>query len=132
MRTLSGEFQIKDWQETTQSEGKDQTKRNLANVKLTYSGDLTGDSELQYLLHYHSASSTHSANSADFVGFENIDAGADGHISLRHSGKFISGVASSQFEVVSSSIDESLVGKKGQFTSGENGMATYMIELDDE
>jgi hypothetical protein len=36
MQTLSGQFQIKDWQETTQSEHEG-LKRSLANVKLEYS-----------------------------------------------------------------------------------------------
>jgi hypothetical protein len=51
MPTLTGQFQIKDWQETTQSEHKG-LKRNLANVELEYTGDIVGTSELQYLLSY--------------------------------------------------------------------------------
>lgn len=125
MKTITGQFQIKDWQETTQSENQSGTKRSLANVKLAYSGDLTGTSELQYLLHYQAD------GSAEFLGFETIDAGENGQINLRHLGTFVSGMATSQFEVIFSSMNDSLIGKKGQFTSGENGMATYMIGHDE-
>lgn len=52
MPVLTGQFQIKDWQETIQSESPHAGKRTLASVKLEYSGDIVGTSELQYLLCY--------------------------------------------------------------------------------
>lgn len=124
MLTLQGEFQIKDWQETTQSELPKGKKRTLANVQLEYSGDITGLSELQYLLNYKAD------GNAEFVGFENIDDTAKGQITLKHSGTFTAGVASSQFEVVDCSLDTGLIGQKGTFTSDENGVAAYTINLD--
>jgi hypothetical protein len=65
MHILTGQFQITDWQETTQSEHQG-TKRSLANVKLEYSGNIVGTSELQYLLSYQTD------GSAEFVGFESL------------------------------------------------------------
>ncbi|WP_339724169.1 DUF3224 domain-containing protein [uncultured Paraglaciecola sp.] len=125
MHTLTGQFQITDWQETTQSE-HDGLKRSLANVKLDYSGDLTGTSELQYLLSYQSD------GSADFVGFESLQVtinGDSGSLILRHIGRFVAGVAKSQFEVLQSTIKDKLIGSTGSFTSGENGQAQYSIEV---
>lgn len=125
MQTLTGQFQIKDWQETTQNENEG-LKRSLANVKLEYSGDIVGNSELQYLLSYQAD------GSADFVGFENINStvnDASGSMILRHLGRFVDGVASSQFEVIQSTFEDKLIGAKGDFTSGENGQAHYTIEL---
>jgi hypothetical protein len=125
MHTLTGQFQIKDWQETTQSEYK-VGKRSLANVKLDYTGHVTGSSELQYLLSYQAD------GSADFVGFESLQAsvnGTSGSLIIRHIGRFVAGVASSQFEVIQSTITDKLIGSKGHFTSGENGQAEYTIEV---
>lgn len=123
MQTLTGQFQIQDWQETTQSE-YELGKRNLAMVKLAYSGDVEGNSELQYLLSYQTD------GSADFVGFETIQASIKstiGSLVLKHTGRFEAGVASSQFEVVQSSLEDTPIGAKGSFTSGENGLAQYTI-----
>jgi hypothetical protein len=120
---LTGQFQIKDWQETIQSEHQG-LKRSLANVKLEYTGDIVGSSELQYLLSYQAN------GSAEFVGFESLTVkvkGVSGYLVLRHLGKFVDGVASSQFEVIQSSIEDKLIGSKGEFTSGENGLANYSI-----
>ncbi|GAC16990.1 hypothetical protein GARC_0008 [Paraglaciecola arctica BSs20135] len=125
MQNLTGQFQIKDWQETTQSE-YEEGKRSLAKVKLEYSGDIVGTSDLQYLLSYQAD------GSAEFVGFETIQASVNdisGYLILRHLGQFVNGVASSQFEIIQSSIDDNLIGLKGDFTSGENGVAGYTIHL---
>lgn len=123
MQTLTGHFQIKDWQEITQSE-YEATKRSLASVKLEYSGDIVGSSELQYLLSYQTD------GSAEFVGFETIQASIkdiSGDLILRHFGRFVDGVASSQFVVIHSSTIDKLIGSKGDFCSGENGQARYTI-----
>jgi len=128
MQTLTGQFQIKDWQETTQSENAG-LKRSLANVKLEYTGDIVGTSELQYLLNYQAD------GNAEFVGFESIQACVNGISSilvLRHLGRFVAGVASSQFEVIQSSIEDKLIGSIGDFRSGENGQANYTIEVSND
>jgi hypothetical protein len=123
MAILKGQFQIKDWQETTQSEYA-LGKRSLANVKLEYSGDIIGTSELQYLLNYQAD------GSADFIGFERLQAtinSQSGCLILRHLGRFVDGVASSQFSITHCDFDDKLLGLKGEFTSGENGLATYIL-----
>ncbi|MFT2092781.1 DUF3224 domain-containing protein [Paraglaciecola sp. 2405UD69-4] len=125
MPKLTGVFQINDWQETTKQQIDDKLKCNLASVKLTYTGDIKGTSELQYLLQYQQD------GSANFVGFETIDAELDdgsGLIVLRHLGQFKQGVASSEFEVIQSTLSVDLVGLKGKFESGENGQAEYVIQ----
>ena len=125
MHVLKGQFQIKDWQETTQSEHEG-TKRCLANVQLEYSGDIIGTGELQYLLSYQAD------GSAEFVGFETIQVsikGISGYLIIRHLGRLVGGIASSQFEVIKNSIEDKLIGANGDFTSGENRLANYTIYL---
>jgi hypothetical protein len=41
----------------------------------------------------------------------------------------VDGVASRQFVVIQSSIEDKLIGAKGDFTSGENGQAHFTVDL---
>lgn len=122
---LTGTFQITGWDETTEQTFENGAKQNIAQVKQTYTGDIEGNSELKYLMNYHTN------GNADFVGFEYIKGQVNDkacEITLKHDGIFESGVASSHFLIVQSTGNESLVGKTGQFTSGEAGKATYQID----
>ena len=48
-------------------------------------------------------------------------------LTLKHDGKFESGIASSKFTIVDSSHECSLIGKSGTFRSIEGGKAIYQI-----
>ena len=66
------------------------------------------------------------------MGFETIQASVkdnSGYLILRHIDRFVDGVASSQFEVIQSSIEDKLIGSNGDFTSGDNGQADYTLYL---
>lgn len=122
--TLNGTFQITGWDETTEQSFDNGAKQNVAKVKQTYSGDIQGSSEVKYLMNYHPD------GTADFVGFEYITGQIDdqqSEITLKHDGKFENGVASSDFIIVSCSSAPELIGKIGQFSSGEAGTANYKV-----
>lgn len=121
---LSGTFQITDWQEAVDKELSDGAKLSNAVVQQSYTGDLTGNSEVRYQLCYDAH------GDAIFVGFETLTLSGDAEPSilvLQHSGAFKNGEASSQFTVVASSADASLLGRSGSFTSTEGGKADYEI-----
>lgn len=125
---LSGIFQITGWDETAYIENDDGSKQTNAKITQNYQGDIEGKSELQYLMSYTSN------GSAIFIGLETIFCsinGKSGDFVIQHNGKFEAGVASSNFSIVPDSGRNELVGitGSGSFKSGENGQASYTIEI---
>lgn len=118
----NGEFQISDWQETTSIERENGGKVTVAQVKQQYEGAITGHSDVSYVMHYDKH------GDATFCGFEVITLNdINGQqLTLKHTGQFTGGKATSDFVVVHSDCD--LQSKKGSFVSTENGKAVYRIE----
>ena len=123
---LKGVFQITQWDETTYAEHDDGSKQTIANIKQTYSGDITGAAEIRYVMS-HQQDAT-----AVFTGLEELTVTTPeitGRIIFQHNGTFIAGVAHSQFTVIEGSGTQHLteyIGQ-GEFTSTENGQAEYVI-----
>ncbi|WP_372627869.1 DUF3224 domain-containing protein [Arsukibacterium sp.] len=127
---LNGTFQITGWDESPYLEDDDGTKQSHAKITQTYSGEIEGSSQLQYLMSYQIG------GSALFVGFETVSAsvnGKSGSFVVQHTGKFEAGVATSNFEIVPNSGKSGLSGisGKGFFKSGENGQANYEFTIND-
>ncbi|MCL1080139.1 DUF3224 domain-containing protein [Parashewanella spongiae] len=124
MTILNGTFQVTSWDEKTLSSSDDGSKLAQATVTQTYQGEIEGDSEVHYFLSYFPS------GSAEFVGYETITPSDNklAPILLRHTGEFINGVASSQFELLSSENEQAMAGI-GRFKSGDSGCAEYHIEL---
>lgn len=125
---LAGVFQITQWDENTHLEFKEGSKHNYAKIKQAYSGDIVGESNLQYIMNYMVN------GEATFNGFESINAtigNKTGRIVIEHRGKFVQGIASSNFNVISESCSDDFVHTTGNgtFTSTENGQAKYHFEL---
>jgi hypothetical protein len=121
---LKGRFQITNWQESVTTSFEQGAKLSKALVSQSYSGDITGSSELQYQLNYEST------GDASFNGFEFISGSLGDtpcQLTLKHDGTFEKGVAKSQFVIISSSTHAELLGLSGGFTSGEAGQASYLI-----
>ncbi len=121
---LKGRFQITNWQESVTTSFEQGAKLSKALVSQSYSGDITGSSELHYQLNYEST------GEACFNGFEFITGNlgdAPCQLTLKHDGTFEKGVAKSQFVIISSATHPELKGLSGSFTSGEAGQATYVI-----
>ncbi|MDR7121072.1 DUF3224 domain-containing protein [Rheinheimera soli] len=124
VKQLKGSFQITDWKESINKSFDDGAKLSKALVSQTYSGDITGSSEVQYQLSYETT------GDACFNGFEFIS-GTIGDtpckLTLKHDGTFEKGIAKSQFGIVSSATHPEWVGVTGFFTSTEGGQANYLI-----
>lgn len=121
---LKGEFHIQDWQEKTLKTLAPKSKINSATVKVRYTGDITGEGEVQYHLNYQ-----HDDN-ADFIGFEVIQGVINEQsvtLILKHDGSFKVGIASSKFIVVNSFPEQSYIGLKGEFNAKEGGLASYQL-----
>ena len=122
---LTGTFEITSWQESVEKELANGTKLSRANVRQSYTGSLSGESELTYQLCYDNS------GNADFVGFETISINTPNELEvivLQHNGCFNNGIATSKFTVVESSHDKTLIGYEGFFRSKENGQADYQIK----
>lgn len=120
---ITGQFQVKDWQESTTTELGNERKVTQAQVKQEYTGNLTGTSVVNYQMYY--CKSTESR----FNGIEVITGELEGEkveLILTHQGKFEAGVASSEFEVLDATTDK-LIGQKGKFKSGAERMAEFTI-----
>jgi hypothetical protein len=73
---LVGQFQITGWDEVPYKEQSDGCKQTHAKITQSYSGDIDGSSELQYVMLYSAK------GSAIFVGLENTSCtinGKSGH-----------------------------------------------------
>lgn len=125
-----GQFTIANWDETTLVERCDNVKTSHATIKQKYSGDIVGESEIEFLMSYQSKTQ------ARFTGFETFTGviqGKRGAITFQHSGTFENGVASSHFESVALSATGELASMaiSGSFRSGEAGVANYQCTLND-
>lgn len=122
---LKGTFQITEWQESVTQSFDHGAKLSKALVNQSYSGDITGSSEVHYQLNYETT------GDASFNGFEFIT-GSIGdtpcQFTLKHYGAFEKGVAKSQFVIISSATHAELLGLSGSFTSGEAGQASYVFD----
>lgn len=81
-------FAIKNWDEKPYSEGQDRPKLTRASVTKTYTGDIEGEAQVEYLMMYRSD------GSASFVGLEQVVGriGANtGSFVLQRSGRFEGG-----------------------------------------
>ena len=121
---LKGTFQITDWQETVEQAFEKGKKLSTALVQQAYSGDINGNSEVRYQLYY-SESGDALFNGFETIGYDKSDEQIV--LTLKHDGKFESGIASSKFTIVDSSHECSLIGKSGSFRSIEGGKAIYQI-----
>ena len=104
-------FAIKTWDEKPYSEAPKMTR---ATVTKTYTGDIAGDSQVEYLMMYRSD------GTAAFVGLERVVgsvAGKAGSFVLQRTGAFENGVASESYSVIPGSGTGELLDLRGEGTS---------------
>lgn len=98
MRTFaSARFAINSWDEKPYSEGENVPKLTRANVTKSYTGDIDGEGQVEYLMMYRSD------GSATFVGLERVVgriAGKDGSFVLQRTGVFEDGQAKESYSVI--------------------------------
>ena len=109
--TANCRFAITAWDEKPYSEGPDLPKLTRARVTKTYSGDIAGDGEVEYLMMYRSD------GTAVFVGLERVEgqlAGKRGSFVLERTGVFEGGQAKESYSVVPGSGTGELRGLVGE------------------
>ncbi len=114
---MKNTFNITSWDESPYSEFNDGAKFSRATVKKTYSGLLSGDGELDYLMAYDNS------GAAYFTGIEHFSGNVEGKvgtISMTHQGTFSNGRVSSSFVIIDGSQTGELIGLsgKGSYESG--------------
>jgi len=113
-RTAKAQFAIKGWDEKPYSEAPGLPKLTRATVSKTFSGDIEGESQVEYLMMYRSD------GSASFVGLERVVGrlnGKSGSFVLQRVGTFEGGQAKESYSVVSGSGTGELRTLRGEGTS---------------
>ena len=114
MKTANARFAIKSWDEKPYLEAQDQPKLTRASVTKTYTGDIEGESQVEYLMMYRSD------GSAAFVGLERVVGqigGKSGTFVLQRTGVFEGGLAKESYSVILGSATGELEGLTGEGTS---------------
>ena len=124
-------FAIKSWDEKPYDEGADVPKLTRASVAKSYTGDIEGEGQVEYLMMYRSD------GSATFVGLERIVgriAGKSGAFVLQRTGVFEGGQAKESYVVIAGSGTGDLRGLRGEGTSavghGTEHPFTLSYEMD--
>ena len=119
-RTANARFAIKSWDEKPYSEVAGQPKLSRATVSKTFTGDIEGESQVEYLMMYRGD------GTATFVGLERIVGrigDKSGSFVLQRSGVFEDGQAKESYTVVPGSATGDLQGLTGEgSTSVGHGM----------
>ena len=109
--TANARFAITKWDERPYSEPHDSPKLTRASVAKTYTGDITGEGQVEYLMLYRGD------GSAAFVGLERVVAqlaGKTGSFVLQRTGGFEGGLARESYFVIPGSATGELRGLAGE------------------
>ena len=113
-KSANARFAIKSWDEKPYSEGQDRPRLTRASVTKTYTGDIEGEGQVEYLMMYRSD------GSATFVGLERVVGrigGKTGTFVLQRTGIFEGGQAKESYSVISGSATGDLQGLTGDGSS---------------
>ena len=113
-QSANAQFAIKSWDEKPYSEGTDLPKLTRATVAKTFTGDIEGEGQVEYLMMYRSD------GSATFVGLERVVGrvgGRAGSFVLQRTGIFENGQAKESYSVIPGSGTGELRGLHGDGTS---------------
>ena len=114
MQTANARFAITSWDEKPYSEGSGLPKLTRATVKKTFTGDIEGEGQVDYLMMYRSD------GTATFIGLERVTgkvAGKAGTFVLQRTGIFENGQAKESYSVVPGSATGELRGLAGEGSS---------------
>ena len=128
-KSANARFAIKSWDEKPYSEGPDLPKLTRAGVTKTFTGDLEGEGQVEYLMMYRSD------GSASFVGLERFVgriAGRTGTFVLQRTGVFESGQARESYSVIPGSATGELRGLRGDGNSAVGHGTEYPFVLNYE
>jgi hypothetical protein len=128
-QTANARFAIKSWDEKPYSEGQELPKLTRASVAKTYTGDITGEGQVEYLMMYRSD------GTATFLGHERIVgriAGKTGSFVLQRAGVFEGSQAKESYSVISGSATGELRGLLGEGRSAVGHGMEHSFSLDYE
>ena len=128
-QTANARFAITNWDEKAYSEGQDLPKLTRASVTKTFTGDIEGEGQVEYLMMYRSD------GSATFVGLERVIGriGANsGAFVLQRTGGFEGGQAKESYSVVPGSATGQLRGLRGEGSSAVGHGTEHAFTLDYE
>lgn len=129
MRTAKGRFAIRNWDETPLAEDGAQPKMTRASVAKTFTGDIEGESQVEYLMVYRPD------GSATFVGMERFTGrigDKTGSFVLQRTGTFEQGQAKESYSVVPGSGTDGLHGLRGHGESAVGHGMEHPVALDYE
>lgn len=127
MKTARGRFAIKSWDEKPVGDGDNLPKMTRASVAKTLTGDIEGESQVEYVMTYRGD------GSATFVGLERIVGrigSKSGSFVLQRTGTFEQGQAKESYSVVQSSATGELLGLRGDGKSAVGHGMEHPFELD--
>ena len=113
-KTANARFAITNWEEKPYSEGQDLPKLTRASVTKTFTGDIEGEGQVEYLMMYRTD------GSATFVGLERIVGrigDKSGSFVLQRLGVFEGGQAKESYSVIPGSATGDLQGLRGDGSS---------------
>lgn len=129
IQTANARFAIRTWDEQAYSEGPDLPRLTRVAVAKTLTGDIEGESQVEYLMMYRGD------GSATFVGLERV-AGRIGDRSgsfvLQRTGVFEGGLAKESYSVVPGSATGQLRGLRGEGRSAVGHGLEHPFTLDYE
>jgi hypothetical protein len=126
MTTLTGEFEVTSWDEKPYLEA-DERKLTRATVRQSFSGDLTGVGEVEWLMCYADDGTAH------FVGLQRIEStvdGRDGSVVVESVGDFDGKQAVGDWSVIPGSGTGALsvLRGEGSFKAPMGPKASYVLE----
>ena len=125
-QTANSRFAIQSWDEKPYSEGGDLPKLSRASVTKTFTGDLEGTGQVEYVMMYRNN------GSASFGGLERIAGSISGKVGtfvLQRTGVFEDGKATENYVVVPYSGTGDLRGLKGEGNSDVGHGMEHPFEL---
>lgn len=126
-KSAHARFVIKSWDEKPYSEGQELPKLTRASVTKTFTGDIEGEGQVEYLMMYRSD------GSATFVGLERVVGqigGKTGTFVLQRIGVFESGQAKESYSVIPGSATGELRGLQGDGRSAVGHGTEHPFTLD--
>ncbi len=128
-KRANARFAIKSWDEKSYNEGQDLPRLTRATVTKTFTGDIEGEGQVEYLMMYRSD------GSATFVGLERIVGRVGdktGTFVLQRTGVFESGQAKESYAVIPGSATGELRGLLGDGSSAVGHGTEHPFTLDYE
>ena len=128
-KSANARFAIKSWDEKPYSDGDGLPRLTRASVTKTFTGDIEGEGQVEYLMMYRSD------GSATFVGHERVVGrvgGKAGTFVLQRIGVFENGQAKESYSVVPNSGTGELRGLRGDGSSDVGHGSEHPFTLDYE